>query len=206
MASYIVASFLVLLSSSVSGSSQKGQCMSKLAIVIDDSMTVRKILEVALRREELEVLTYADGVEALRALKAQPQLVPAVIIIDICMPRMDGYTVLRLIRASSRFDSTFVVMLSRRDGVMDRLKGRLAGATVYMTKPFKVREILSIILPHVYTVSSAASAPADTSSERNTGAIHRIETGKRPSLLDFATTSNVTLLQKTRHMPVEHLA
>ncbi len=180
--------------------------MSKLAIVIDDSMTVRKILEVALRREELEVLTYADGVEALRALKAQPQLEPAVIIIDICMPRMDGYTVLRLIRASSRFDATLVVMLSRRDGVMDRLKGRLAGATVYMTKPFKVREILSIILPHVNAASSALSAPADTSSERNTGTIPRIETGKRLSLLDFATPSNIALLQKTRCEPAEHLA
>lgn len=180
--------------------------MSKLAIVIDDSMTVRKILEVALRREELEVLTYADGVEALRALKAQPQLKPGVIIIDICMPHMDGYTVLRLIRASSRFDSTLVVMLSKRDGVMDRLKGRLAGATVYMTKPFKVREILSIILPHVYAASSESSAPADISSERNTGVVHRIETGTRRPLLDFATTSNIAILQKAQREPVEHLA
>lgn len=175
--------------------------MSRLAIVIDDSLTVRKILEVALRREGLEVITYSDGVEALRALKTQPRLDPAVMIIDICMPRMDGYTVLRLIRASSRFDATLVVMLSKRDGVMDRLKGRLAGATVYMTKPFKVREILSIILPHVY-----AASPTPIETERHTGAIPRIETGRRASLLDFATASNAVLLQQAQREPVEHLA
>jgi DNA-binding response OmpR family regulator len=176
--------------------------MSKLVMVIDDSLTVRKILEVALRREGVDVVTYADGVEALRTLKAQPHLMPAVIFIDICMPHMDGYTVLRLLRANSRFDSTMIVMLSKRDGVMDRLKGRLAGATVYMTKPFKRQEILSIVLPHL----SAAALPT-IDRTRDTDAIARVETKRRCSLLDFAVaTDQVAMFQAKRDERVEHPA
>src|SRR5439155_23544835 len=134
--------------------------MSKLVMVIDDSMTVRKILEVALRREGIDVVTYTGGIEALRMIKAQPHLTPAVVFLDICMPQMDGYTVLRLLRASPRFDATLIVMLSQRDGVMDRLKGRLAGATIYMTKPFKTKEILSVVLQHPYSISLANAGKA----------------------------------------------
>lgn len=176
--------------------------MSKLVIVIDDSLTVRKILEVVLRREGVDVVTYADGVEALRTLKAQPHLMPAVIFIDICMPQMDGYTVLRLLRANSRFDSTLIVMLSKRDGIMDRLKGRLAGATVYMTKPFKTQEILSIVLPHL---STAALPTVDRT--RDTDAITKVEKKRRSSLLDFAVaTDQVAMFQAKRDERVEYPA
>ena len=132
--------------------------MSKLVMVIDDSLTVRKILEVALKREGIDVVTYSDGIEALRTIKAQPHLTPAVVFLDICMPQMDGYTILRLLRASPRFDATLIVMLSQRDGVIDRLKGRLAGATVYMTKPFRTQDILSVVLPHLQTTPIASRA------------------------------------------------
>ncbi len=64
--------------------------MSKLVMVIDDSMTVRKILEVALRREGIDVVTYTGGIEALRMIKAQPHLTPAVVFLDISMPQMEG--------------------------------------------------------------------------------------------------------------------
>jgi DNA-binding response OmpR family regulator len=119
--------------------------MSTLAMIIDDSLTVRKILEVTLRREEFDVVSFADGLEALHALKAKTDLVPAVIFVDILLPGMDGYALIRLLRTNARFDSTIIIILSRRDGVMDRLKGRMAGATVYMTKPFKTQDIVSVL-------------------------------------------------------------
>src|SRR2546421_12852812 len=109
--------------------------MSKLVMVIDDSMTVRKILEVALRREGIDVVTYTDGIEALRMIKAQPHLTHAIVFLAICMLQMDGYTVLRLLSASPRFDPTMIVMFSQRNGVMDRLKLALAAATRYLTTP-----------------------------------------------------------------------
>jgi twitching motility two-component system response regulator PilG len=174
--------------------------MSKLVIVIDDSLTVRKILEVALRREGIDVVTYSNGIEALRTIKAQPHLIPAVIFLDICMPQMDGYTVLRLLRTSPRFDATLMVMLSHRDGVLDRLKSRLAGAAVYMTKPFKTQDILSIVLPYLQTVPMASKA-------RNQETISNGETNRETSRLDFTTPSyNTEKLRSNIPEYIEHLA
>lgn len=119
--------------------------MCNLAMIIDDSLTVRKILEVTLQREGLIVLSFATGTEALHVLEMDPGLIPDVLFLDLVLPGMDGFTVLRLLRTHPRFDGTVIVILSRRDGVLDRLKSRLAGATVYLTKPLKTREIISII-------------------------------------------------------------
>jgi twitching motility two-component system response regulator PilG len=119
--------------------------MCNLAMIIDDSLTVRKILEVTLQREGLIVLSFATGTEALHVLEMDPGLIPDVLFLDLVLPGMDGFTVLRLLRTHPRFDGTVIVILSRRDGMLDRLKSRLAGATVYLTKPFKTREIISII-------------------------------------------------------------
>ena len=174
--------------------------MSKLVIVIDDSLTVRKILEVALRREGIDVVTYSNGIDALRSIKAQPHLTPAVIFMDICMPQMDGYTVLRLLRASPRFDATLIVMLSHRDGVLDRLKGRLAGASIYMTKPFKTQDILSVVLPHLQSVPKS-------SETRKQGIISNGNTNRETSQVNFTTPSYNT--EKFRaNMPeyIEYLA
>ena len=174
--------------------------MSKQVIVIDDSLTVRKILEVALRREGIDVVTYSGGIEALRTIKAQPHLTPAVIFLDICMPQMDGYTVLRLLRTSPRFDATLIVMLSQRNGVIDRLKGRLAGATIYMTKPFKTQDILSVVLPHLQTVPRSSKA-------RNQETIFYGETNRETSQLDFTTPSyNTENLRSNTPEYVEYLA
>ena len=70
--------------------------------------------------------------------------VPDLILLDIELPRMDGYEVARRLKSKPRFHSTVIVMLSRRDGVIDRLKGRLAGARDYITKPFKTQEIIAV--------------------------------------------------------------
>ena len=171
--------------------------MSKTVMVIDDSLTVRKILEVALRREGVDVVTYSDGIEALRTLKVQPHLTPAVIFLDICMPQMDGYTVLRLLRTSPRFDGTLMVMLSQRDGILDRLKSRLAGATVYMTKPFKTQDILSVVSPHLQTVPISSRASNQESISK--GETNRKTPDSTPSYNTEKSWSNISEY-------VEHLA
>lgn len=137
--------------------------MCRLAMIIDDSLTVRKILEVTLRREGLEVLSFADGMEALRVLELEPQLIPDLLFLDLALPGMDGITVLRLLRARSRFDAMVIVILSRRDGMLDRLKSRLAGATIYLTKPFKTQEVLSIVAL-LFLAAPDLSAPAKSVS------------------------------------------
>lgn len=119
--------------------------MSKLVMVIDDSPTVRKIVETSLRREGFIVEGYNDGMEAMKALTAPSAHIPDLVLLDIGLPKMDGYEVARRLKAKAQFNNTVIVMLTRRDGMIDRLKGKLAGAKEYITKPFRVQEVISII-------------------------------------------------------------
>ena len=115
-------------------------------MVIDDSPTVRKIIETCLRREEFDVRGFTDGVEAMRWITNDPEArVPDLVLLDIGLPKMDGYEVARRLKAKPAFNNTIVIMLSKRDGVIDRLKGRLAGAKDYITKPFKTQELIAVI-------------------------------------------------------------
>jgi twitching motility two-component system response regulator PilG len=114
-------------------------------VIIDDSIVVRKIVETTLRRAGIACISYQDGVEALQALKERQDDIPDLIFLDIGLPRLDGYDVLRLLKTSPMFDRTPVFMLSARDGMLDRLKSRLAGARGHITKPFKVQELLYVI-------------------------------------------------------------
>ena len=123
--------------------------MSKLVMVIDDSMTVRKIVETCLSREGFEVKSFADGVEAMRWFTTPQARIPDLVILDIGLPKMDGYDVARRLKARPQFNNTVIVMLSRRDGVIDRLKGRLAGAKDYLTKPFKTQDLVATIEAHL---------------------------------------------------------
>ena len=118
--------------------------MSKLVMVIDDSATVRKIIETCLGREGFEVKGFSDGVEAIRWLTEPYARIPDLVILDIGLPKMDGYEVARRLKAKPQFNTTVIIMLSRRDGMIDRLKGRLAGAKDYITKPFKTQDIISV--------------------------------------------------------------
>ena len=118
--------------------------MSKIVMVIDDSATVRKIIETCLGREGFQVQSFNDGVEAVKWLMQPEAPVPDLLLLDIELPRMDGYEVARRLKTKPRFQSTVIVMLSRRDGVIDRLKGRLAGARDYITKPFKTQDIIAV--------------------------------------------------------------
>jgi len=114
-------------------------------VIIDDSIVVRKIIETTLRRAGIACTSYQDGVEALQALRERQHDIPDLIFLDIGLPRLDGYDVLRLLKTSPRFDHTPVFMLSARDGMLDRLKSRLAGARGHITKPFKIQELLYVI-------------------------------------------------------------
>lgn len=119
--------------------------MNKLIMVIDDSQTVRKIMETCLRREGFAVVSFPDGVEAMRWLAQPNARIPDVVTLDIGLPKIDGYEVARRLKAKPQFNQTVIIMISRRNGVIDRLKGRLAGAKEYMTKPFKTRDVIAVV-------------------------------------------------------------
>ena len=124
--------------------------MSKLVMIIDDSLTVRKIMETSLKREGFASVSYPDGIEALRAL-SEGLPIPDLVLLDIGLPKMDGYEVARHLKTKQQFGNTPIVMISKRDGVIDRLKGRLAGAKDYITKPFKTQEVMTIVHSHLST-------------------------------------------------------
>jgi twitching motility two-component system response regulator PilG len=119
--------------------------MSTLVLVIDDSLVMRTILEVCLDRAGYEVKSFPGGVELFRWL-AEPQArIPALVLVDLCLPIIDGYDIILRLKAKPAFAHTVFVMISQRDGVIDRLKGRLAGAKDYLTKPFKTQELLAVV-------------------------------------------------------------
>ena len=129
-------------------------------VVIDDSVVVRKIVEISLGRCGIGCISYQDGYEALKAFKTGEDYVPDLIFLDIGMPKIDGYDLLRLLKSNPQFDHTTVVMLSGRDGMLDRLKSRLAGAKGYVTKPFRTQELLSIALSCLDHQPNAGFRPA----------------------------------------------
>ena len=125
--------------------------MGKLVMVIDDSTTVRKIIETCLGREGFEVQGFSDGVEAIRWLTQPETRIPDLVILDVGLPKMDGYEVARRLKTKPQFSNTIIIMLSRRDGMIDKLKGRLVGAKDYLTKPFKTQDIIAVIEAHLGT-------------------------------------------------------
>lgn len=115
-------------------------------MVIDDSKTIRRTAETLLSKAGCEVTTATDGFDALAKI-ADTQ--PSIIFVDIMMPRLDGYQTCALIKNNSAFQSTPVIMLSSKDGLFDRAKGRIVGSDQYLTKPFSKDELLSAIRDHV---------------------------------------------------------
>ena len=115
-------------------------------MVIDDSKTIRRTAENLLRKAGCEVITATDGFEAL-SLVADHK--PDLIFVDIMMPRLDGYQTCALIKGNKAYRDIPVVMLSSKDGLFDRAKGRLAGSDQYLTKPFTREELLDAIRRHI---------------------------------------------------------
>lgn len=114
-------------------------------MVIDDSKTIRRTAETLLKKEGFEVITATDGFEAL-SLIADHQ--PNLILLDIMMPRLDGYQTCALIKHHRVFRHTPVIMLSSKDGLFDRARGRVVGSDDYITKPFTREELLTVIEQH----------------------------------------------------------
>jgi twitching motility two-component system response regulator PilG len=115
-------------------------------LVIDDSKTIRRTAETLLAREGCEVFTAVDGFDALSKV-ADHQ--PDIVFVDIMMPRLDGYQTCSLIKHNKVFRSIPVIMLSSKDGLFDRARGRIVGSEHYLTKPFTREELLSAIESHV---------------------------------------------------------
>ncbi|HTH50464.1 MAG TPA: response regulator, partial [Pyrinomonadaceae bacterium] len=105
----------------------------KNILVVDDSATVRKLISGKLEKSGHNVISACDGIEALERIKEQ---VPDLVLLDITMPRMDGYEVCKQIRANPDAGHVPVVMISGKDGFFDKVRGRMAGTTAYVTKPF----------------------------------------------------------------------
>ncbi len=121
--------------------------MSNLVMVIDDLLTVRKILEVSLKRVGLDVIAFPDGIEALQALTSSNlQRLPDVMILDVMMPKLNGYAFARIIRSKPHLRHIPILMLTSRDGMISQLRGRIAGANIYMTKPFKAQDVVQTVL------------------------------------------------------------
>jgi len=141
--------------------------MSRFILVIDDSLTVRKILETCLRRAGYEVESFPDGVEALRWLTKPEACIPALVLVDLGLPKLDGYDLIRLLKVKPAFEQTVLVIISRRDGVLDRIKGRLAGAHAYVTKPFTTQTIIALVQSHLGVAAVGEVAAQSSTSLLN---------------------------------------
>jgi len=122
-------------------------------MVIDDSKTIRRTAESLLKKEGCEVISAADGFEALSLIADRD---PDIIFVDIMMPRLDGYQTCALIKHNQKFKNTPVIMLSSKDGLFDRARGRIVGSEQYLTKPFTKEELLGAIQRHVLDGRSVA--------------------------------------------------
>jgi twitching motility two-component system response regulator PilG len=115
-------------------------------LVIDDSNTIRRSAEIFLRQAGFDVILAEDGFDALAKISDHQ---PKVIFVDIMMPRLDGYQTCTLIKQHPRLKSTPVIMLSSKDGVFDRARGRLAGSDRYLTKPFTKEALIDAVNEYV---------------------------------------------------------
>jgi twitching motility two-component system response regulator PilG len=134
-----------------SAAEAKGSLAGVKVMVIDDSNTIRRSAEIFLLQAGATVILAEDGFDALAKI-ADYQ--PEVVFVDIMMPRLDGYQTCALIKKNPKFAATPVVMLSSKDGLFDRARGRIVGSEHYLTKPFTREELLGAIEQHV----SAAAA------------------------------------------------
>lgn len=116
-------------------------------MVIDDSNTIRRSAEIFLTQSKCEIILAKDGFDAMAKIIDTH---PDVIFVDIMMPRLDGYQTCTLIKRNSHFQSTPVIMLSSKDGLFDRARGRMVGSDEYLTKPFTKESLINIVQKYVF--------------------------------------------------------
>ncbi|MFS0825658.1 response regulator [Pseudomonas sp. MLB6B] len=115
-------------------------------MVIDDSRTIRRTAQLLLGEAGCEVITASDGFDALAKIVDHK---PQIIFVDVLMPRLDGYQTCAVIKQNSTFKDTPVILLSSRDGVFDKARGRVVGSDQFLTKPFSKQALLDAIRAHV---------------------------------------------------------
>lgn len=115
-------------------------------MVIDDSKTIRRSAESLLQKAGCEVITADNGFEALPMISSQH---PDIMFIDIMMPRLDGYQTCALVKNNPKYRDIPIIMLSSKDGLFDRAKGKVVGAEQYLTKPFTRDDLLDAIRTHL---------------------------------------------------------
>jgi twitching motility two-component system response regulator PilG len=118
--------------------------LQPLVIVIDDSPAVRRVVEICLGREGISTASFASGIEAVAALTRGDVAPPKVLLLDIGMPRMNGYDVARTLKSNPAFRDIKIFMLTGHDGMLDRALARLLGAG-FIPKPFKSHVLLTIV-------------------------------------------------------------
>ncbi len=121
-------------------------------LVIDDSNTIRRSAEIFLKQGGHDVLLAEDGFDALSKVN---DFLPHLIFCDILMPRLDGYQTCAIIKRNDKFANTPIVMLSSKDGVFDKARGRMVGSQEYLTKPFTKDQLLQAVLQHGTAVQGA---------------------------------------------------
>jgi twitching motility two-component system response regulator PilG len=132
--------------SQIADGAQQSTNLNVKVMVIDDSKTIRRSAETLLKKVGCEVVTAIDGFEALAKITEHK---PDIIFVDIMMPRLDGYQTCALIKNNQAFKATPVIMLSSKDSIFDRARGRIVGSEKYLTKPFSKEDLISAITTHV---------------------------------------------------------
>ena len=132
-----------------------------VVLVVDDSPTIRKIVEITLKRQGVEVISASSGVIALAAIANTP---PQLILLDIMLPKVNGYQICQIIRRNPAYRHIPVVMLSGKDGVFDKVRGKLVGATEYITNPFEPRDLMRVVQKYVKVEAGQAGQQAGTPS------------------------------------------
>jgi twitching motility two-component system response regulator PilG len=118
------------------------KAVQRSVLVVDDSPTVRKLVTMTLQGKGYRVLEAADGYEAARRIT---EGLPNLVLLDITMPGPDGYEVCKIFKGNPDTARIPIVMLSGKDGFFDKIRGRLAGSTAYITKPFKPEQVLQVV-------------------------------------------------------------
>ncbi len=118
----------------------------KRILVVDDSETIRRTAEALLKKEGYDVYLAEDGFKAFSAIVDHN---PEIIFLDIMMPRLDGYQVCSVIKNNKEYEHIPVIMLSSKDSIFDKARGKVSGSEVFMSKPFSKEELVNVIKEHL---------------------------------------------------------
>lgn len=134
-----------------------------IILAVDDSITVRRVVASALKKAGYRVVVAEDGMQALAKLD---ELTPALILLDITMPRMDGYQVCKIVRQNALMQNIPVIMLSGKDGFFDKVKGKMAGCSDYLTKPFDADALTRTVQRHLAPAKKTAARKTSSWKQR----------------------------------------